>query len=225
MIEELKELRNELGKFKLFLLYAGIGVCVLIAICLIILDIIMENSILPFLLVFTVFWPCVLVIMLYYFYLVILMGMRQELKADECITPEISKQILFETIQEVRDHNLDILERKESQLTILKKKAYRTSNPFLIRKYLNEKLDFEWKSFELEIYTDFLDRNVIDRLILIKAIHEQRKKDLQPKWDFENDIEFMKTNLEEINYKYDPIIQPDEREEIRFDTKCFKSDQ
>lgn len=175
MLEELKDLRRELGKFKMSLLYAGIGICAVILIILTILEFLMEGEFLPVMLLFAVFMPCAFLVMLYYIYLGALMDMRKELKADECITPEISREVLLKTIQEVKNHNLEVLEQKESELARLKEKAYKTSNPFLIRKYLNEKLDFEWESFQIEMFIEFLNRDVIDNLKSLKDSENPEK--------------------------------------------------
>lgn len=178
-MEELKNLRKELGNFKLSLLYIGIGLCIIIAIVLVILDACIENTTLPILLILTVLLPCVFIVMMYYLYLGALRDMKQELKANECITPDISRQLLLNAIQEVKDSNLETLEQKESQLDTLKKRAYKTSNPFLIRKYLNEKLDFEWESFQIEMIIEYLNGDVINRLketqLLVDRIEEQKE--------------------------------------------------
>lgn len=170
MIEEFRNLRKELGKFKMSLLYVGIGLCILIAISIVILDTLLKDTFLPVILVFAVFVPCVFLVILYYIYLGILMDMKQELKADEAITPELSREVLINSIKEVKNHNLDVLEQKESELARLKKKVHKTSNPFLIRKYLKEKLDFEWESFQVELFIEFLNRDIIDKLKKVRDV-------------------------------------------------------
>ncbi len=59
---------------------------------------------------------------------------------------------------------MEKLNREDQRLAILKEKAYKTSNPFLIKKYIKKKEELEWFSFEIEIYLEYKNRDVIHKL-------------------------------------------------------------
>lgn len=78
------------------------------------------------------------------------------------------------SINQNKEENIEALGINERRLAILQEKVYKTSNPFLIKKYLNKKMDFEWYSFQTEIYTEYWNRDVTDDL---KRLRDRDKID------------------------------------------------
>ena len=164
MIKELEEKRKILGNFKINLFYIGVVLCILFSIFLIVYVECISEAI-GTLLGLAVLLPSMILLFLYFMYLESLYDMKRKLQIEETdITPEMVRECLNKAFKETLEESLEKLNREDQRLAILKEKAYKTSNPFLIKKYIKKKEELEWFSFEIEIYLEYKNRDVIHKL-------------------------------------------------------------
>lgn len=175
MIEDLREKRKVLGNLKINLFYTGFIACIVLAIFVVIYSKCVSDSIvIP--LGFGVVLPSMVILFLYFMYLDYLYDMKRRLDIEEKnITCEVVRETLNKTLKNVIEKNTEALGSEERSLAILKEKVYKTSNPFLIKKYLNKKIDFEWYSFQTEIYTEYVNRDIIESLKELRDSEEEKQ--------------------------------------------------
>ncbi len=73
-----------------------------------------------------------------------------------------------ESAEVIVDANMDIIKELEPKLKKLKEKCSKTSNPFLIKKYLKMKFDFEYACLQIEAFTEYLHKDTIHKLVELR---------------------------------------------------------
>lgn len=156
-----------LGKFKIYIsLVFDIITIILCAVALAV-----ES--LPLWYYFGIFIPFGSIMLGYTLYLYYFLQKKKELiesKEDSILKNST------ESAEVIVDANMDIIKELEPKLKKLKEKCSKTSNPFLIKKYLKMKFDFEYACLQIEAFTEYLHKDTIHKLV---ALRESEAYDIE----------------------------------------------
>ncbi len=154
-----KENVDLLGKFKICLLLLSYVIIVILSVLT------LTIKPLPLWYYFGVYIPFGCLMLVYIFYLDYCIQKKKEFLEEE--HDSILEQA-SESAKIIVKSNLDIIKELEPKLKRLKEKCSKSSNPFLIRKYLRMKLDFEYACLQIEAFSEYLNKPLINQLIRLK---------------------------------------------------------
>ena len=95
---------------------------------------------------------------IFYYYLAWIFYQKQRLEWEEETRDEEARTKGFiDTAKNLLNYHLKRMYRNEKKMNALKEKASKTSNPFLIRRYLKKKLAYECALFQVRVFSEFLN--------------------------------------------------------------------
>lgn len=94
----------------------------------------------------------------YYYYLAFVFYQKERLEVEEeTITEETRREVFITTAKDLLNHFLKRLKGDEKKMNVLKEKASKSLDPFLIGRYLKKKSDYEYTLFQVRVLSGFLN--------------------------------------------------------------------
>ncbi|MDE5856590.1 MAG: hypothetical protein K2H06_06045 [Anaeroplasmataceae bacterium] len=95
---------------------------------------------------------------IFYYYLASIFYQKERLEVEEETRDEEARiKIFIDSAKDLLNHFLKRLISAEIKMNALKEKVSKSSNPFLIRRYIKKKSNYEYTLFQVRVLSEFLN--------------------------------------------------------------------